>query len=296
MPEENKIVPITERVIIPEFYFPNTTNILTQDEKRANAKRLEGISVRFKITKYRNAVMNKAQISIANLERADIEYLTTFTSWALAIAKRKRIRIFAGYKSQSVGLLFDGDITYATPTMPPDIWLNCEALSGFYDNQNVMSLSMEGQITLKEICQKVADELGLRLSYQTTINKKVDGFVYCGGARNVLYKLNTLADITVYEDMGTLVVADLYKLVEGSRVKVINMDTGLIGIPRPDPLGVKLTVLLDPTVKLGDTIKLESTRIPSASGYYYIYTLTHEGTSRENAFYTHLECRRHQNE
>lgn len=283
---------LPKRVIIPEFRIENPDQIkVTGGEDVANAKRLEGISVRFRIEKTLNAVMNKARISLANLARADVEYLTSFTSWALEIEKRKRIRLFAGYEGQNVGLLFDGDITSAQPTIPPDEWLEIEALSGFYDNQNVASISIEGETSFQEICEKVAQELGLSLRFYVKNNRMVEGFTYQGGARNIIYKLNDLFQACAYQDGQTLYVRDLAQEFDGN-AKLINEESGLIGIPKPGPLGVDLTVLLDPTIELGKPIKLESKRIPAANGVYYPYALTYEGESRGNPFYTHLKCRR----
>lgn len=284
---------LPQRVIIPEFRFINKDGIETENGQKANAKRLEGISVRFRVEKYMNAVMNKAHIQLANLTRDDIEYLTTFTSWAFAVEKRKRIRLFAGYKEQNVGLIFDGDITKAIPSMPPDIWLECEALSGFYDNQNILSLSMAGKLTLKNICEQAAQELGLTLQFYSANTKIIDGFSYCGGARNVLYKINDLFQTCVYEDSGKLYVRDLYPQADYTKAKLITETSGLIGVPQPGPMGVDLTTLLDPTIQLGAPVKLQSLRIPAANGVYYPYALVHEGTSRENPFYTHLRCRRY---
>lgn len=284
---------LSKRVIIPEFRFSNPKGIETVNGARANAKRLDGISTRFRIEKYMNAVMNKATIQLANLAREDIEYLTTFTSWAFAIEKRKRIRLFAGYENQNVGLIFDGDITKATPTMPPDIWLECEALSGFYDNQNVLSISIAQETSLRSICEEAAQQLGLSLKFYSENQKTIDGFTYCGGARNILYKINDLFQVCAYEENRKLYVRDLYPTSKYVNAKLISENSGLIGIPQPGPMGVDLTVLLDPTIELGAPIQLKSRRIPAADGIYYPYAMIYEGASRENPFYTHLRCRRY---
>ena len=80
-------------------------------------KELDGIELKFSIEKNGGAIMNKATIDICNLARSDIEYLTTYTSQFIAINDRKRIRLIAGYDNE-YGLIFDGDIINALPTMP----------------------------------------------------------------------------------------------------------------------------------------------------------------------------------
>ena len=58
-----------------------------------------------------------------------------------------------------------------------------------------------------------------------------------------------------------------------------------------DLFGVKFRVLLDPSLKCGQPVRLESAQIPAANGVYYIYSLTHRGELRAEPFYTELSCR-----
>lgn len=96
--------------------------ITTEFAVRGGLKRFENISCKFRIEKYMGAVMNKANIDIANLAREDVEYLTTYTSYALAVQQRKRIRISAGYEGQDVALLL-------TATFPK-LCRPCRRMSG----------------------------------------------------------------------------------------------------------------------------------------------------------------------
>ena len=257
--------------------------------------RFDGLNVKFTIKKSANAVMNKAEIGIANLSMERVYNLTTFMSPYLNAEKRKLVQIYAGYVKNAddeVPLIFQGEITRALPTMPPDVWLNCEARSGFYNNQNVVSVSLNGATTVRDICANAARELGLQLNYTAMVNKAVEGFSHGGGGTNMLARINELGGVIAFEDDGVLKVLDADKPETSDYIRVLNRHSGLIGIPQPDSMGLKMKMLLDPTFKVGDRIELESEMLPKANGVYWCYALTHSGSLRDTDFYTEIEVKR----
>lgn len=255
-------------------------------------KRLEGIDIDFNVSKYLGVVMNEANITIYNLPREDIEYLTTFTSQWIAYQKRKRIRVFAGYKDTAVSLIFDGDIIEALPSIPPDIALRCKARSGAYGNSTMISQSITEPIAVKDLLKQAESWTGLTIKDNSTTTRKLSGFYYTGSVTHLIGQLNDIPDIIAYEDDGCLCVVDRKNIDIGTQTRVINKDSGMIGIPEPNALGISVRILLDPSIKLGQKIKVESTLIPACSGVYTIYELKHHGELRGNDFYTDITARR----
>lgn len=256
-------------------------------------KRLEGIECKFYIKKQMCSVMNKAQISIANLAKSDIDFLTTYTSQFIAYAQRKTINIYAGYESTGVSQIFSGDIVKALPTMPPDIWLECEALSGYYSQKTPLSKTLSGDTQVKSVCEQTANILGLSLNFEASVEKYISGFNFNGSQLKLIKDLNELGGIVAYEDDGVLHVVDEDKPSKTTGERYISETSGLIGIPKPDYLGVELTMLLDNSLKIGQRIYLESVSAPSCSGQYYIYELAHTGDLRGHDFYTKVKARRY---
>lgn len=255
-------------------------------------KRLEGIDLKFSISKYMGVVMNEATIDIYNLAKEDIEYLTTFTSQFIAYEKRKRIRIFGGYKDTSVGLLFDGDIVEALPTTPPDIILRCKAMTGHYGNSTIISKSITQPISVKDTLKQCSEWVGKEINDFSTTDRKIDGFYFTGASTQLIGQINNIPDITCFEDDGEIIVVDSKNPDIQKGVKLINSSSGMIDIPQPDALGIKVKILLDPDIKLGQTIKIESSLIPACNGQYWIYEFTHRGHLRGSEFYTELSARR----
>lgn len=266
--------------------------IIVEIKTPAGDKRLDGVEVKFTVAKLMSAVMNKASIDICNLAKEDIEYLTTYTSQFIAINERKRIRLFAGYEEDGVSLIFDGDVVEGMPTSPPDRWIRMKALSGYYSNKETVSKTINGDLPTMDICAEASNMLSIPMSYEATSTKKISDFSFTGDKQKIIKDLNELGDITAYEDDGVLFVVDKDKPRKSVPVRYIDENSGLVGIPKPDPIGIELTVFLDNSLKIGQQIYVESKIFPSASGVYFIYELEHTGDLRGQEFYTKIKARR----
>ena len=265
-------------------------------------KEIHNVSIKGRITRKMSEIGSECEVSIANLSREDVEYLTTYTSPYVDQSKKKRINVFAGYESTGVGMIFSGDIYSALPEDLPDTWLNIKAKTNYFEQQNIITYSQEAATT-KELATNIAEQLGYELSWQSKSQKVIDAFNFNGAKAKLLNKLNQFDNFRAYIDNNILYVID--KDVElpqqtnqtqtsgnttktkGS-VKVINGNTGLIGLPQPDEYGVKIKVLLDPSVAIGDWFKLESQRLPIVNGFYQVYEMTYDFATREPQYYLEI--------
>lgn len=280
--------PLCKRYCRVEF------EIAEPDAQNNNAKSVEGLNVRFSIPKYRGQIRGQAKISICNLAREDSVYLTTCMSPWIEIQKQKKIRLFAGYEKHNA-MLFDGDILRAIPTQPPDIWLECEAISGYFNNLKTQSFTVHGPVTMPQLGAIAAQMQGLQLRNlaRDAQDKQVDNFTYSGGLSNTLKKLNDLGLCVFYVEDNILYMDDAEpEIKEGMAVRLLTEESGLIGLPCPGPSGVECTILLDPSVKLGEAVEIKSKRIPGINGLYYPYSLEHTGELYGNDWYTKLKCAR----
>lgn len=266
--------------------------IIVEFKTPAGDKRLDGIEVKFSVEKIMSAVMNKASIDICNLAKEDIEYLTTYTSQFIAINERKRIRLFAGYEEDGVSLIFDGDIVEGMPTNPPDRWIRCKALSGYYSNKEPISKTFNGDLSVQDLCKEASNLLNLPLTFEANTVKKISDFSFTGDKQKIIKALNEIGEIVAYEDDEMLYVIDKDKPRTSLATRYISETSGLIGVPKPDPIGIECTVFLDNSLKIGQQIYIESKIFPSASGIYYIYELKHTGDLRGQEFYTNIKARR----
>lgn len=259
--------------------------IETNERGRRELKRLDGLAFRAKVSRKRGAVLSEANISIANLKRSDVEYLTTYMSPYINPSIRKTINIYAGYDTTGYGRIFTGDIYKALPSDMPDTWLNIEAKSLFYQNRVPISYSAQN-VTMQEAGKSVANQLGLDFEWQATTQKTIDVFNFRGSKAQLIEKYNSFGDVVAFEDNGVLKVQDKKPVRKKSgQIKLISKNTGMIGIPEPDQFGVKFKCLLDPSLACGDWVQVKSERLKSINGQYQIYTLDFDLTSREQAYY-----------
>lgn len=252
---------------------------------------LEGIQAEFRVAKYRCSVQPTASIRIANLTKEHIQLFTTFSREASARLRNNRIRLWAGFEEKNVSLIFDGDIIQALPTMPPDIWLDCECMSGYYKNFTLSSFSLNSDKTgYRDIAEMAAEIMDMSLEFKAQrLENTFKNFYFEGNLQSFLKKYNELGGAAAYIEGNTLVVDDL--IPSGQQVPYeINKYSGLVGTVRPSPTGIGFTTVLMPDADLSRGFKIKSELIPAADGVYYPYSLVHRGNLRGEEWYTEFNA------
>ena len=259
-------------------------------EVRGGKKRYEGMSVEYSVTKTGGTVMNEAEIKIANLARDVRDYLITTTSPLKRPRQRVAVALYAGYASTGVTRRFVGDVTSATATQPPDIWLTMKARTGYFSKGNILARSAPAHANLSALSKGVADDLGLILEFQAR-DKGIGNYSFTGSA---LQQVNKLADtglVDAFVDDDRLVVKDRGAALTGRRRK-LNKATGMIGVPEVDEKGVKVKMLLDPYTAIGTELEIESEINPAANGVFTVYKLRENCALRNTQFYLEAEATR----
>ena len=251
-------------------------------------KRLDGLTIRGTVSRKAGQTQAEAKVQVFNLTKSTIEYLTTFSSPYFKPQAKKKINIYAGYEESGWGRIFSGDITKAIPTGMPDIILNIEAQSLNADQRTPISYSAS-DITAQDLGQSIANQLGLNYDWQATSTNKIPLFDFLGSKRELIKEFNNLENITMFEDNGTLKVVDKSPVIKNTnQAKLINQNSGLIGEVEPDEYGIKFRCLIDPSMNCGGWVKTESVKLPSTNGFYQIYTLDFDFSSRDEQFYCNV--------
>jgi hypothetical protein len=250
----------------------------------------EGLDIKAQGTKYGNANQNECTVTIANLSKETRDYILTETSPFNKNRKPKRIIVEAGRVSYGMSRMFIGDITAATPSQPPDITITIKALTGDYQKGNVISRSKPSQMSLKKISEGVAKDLGVSLDYQAK-DKNIANYQFSGGALKQVNKLGETGDVNAYIDDGVLVVKD-YNVPLNGKLRVLDLSSGMIGIPEVTEQGLKATFLLDNKTSLGSALQIRSEIYPAVNGTYVIYKLSFDIASRDVPFYFIAEAKR----
>ena len=250
----------------------------------------EQFSLKATGTKYANPNQNDCDVTIANLKKETRDAIITETSPFNGNRTRKRLIVEAGRKSYGLSQIFVGDIIKSSPSQPPDITLSIKALTGDYLKGNVLARSKGGKTSLKNISQGVASDLGLSLDFQAQ-DKQLSNYTFTGGALKQVDKLSDSGLVNAYVDDGTLVVKDMNVPLTG-RTRILNLATGMIGIPEITEHGIKVKFLLDNKTTLGGALVITSELNPAANGTYAIYKLGFEICSRDTPWYYIAEGKR----
>jgi hypothetical protein len=141
----------------------------------------------------------------------------------------------------------------------------------------------------------------------------IRGRTYYGACRDEMRSLAKAADCTWSIQDGKVTFIPKTSYIPGDPV-LISPTTGLIGVPEQTQNGLEVRTLLNPNIKIGQTIKLQSTDInalrygldnqsvstnfslqqgaaaTNADGLYYVMRAEHSGDTRGNNWYTDLVC------
>ena len=253
-------------------------------------KSYEGIAMTASGTKYASPSQNECEVKLFNVDKATRDYLLTETSPFNKKRRRKLLRVEAGRVSTGYATVFQGDITNAIGAQPPDIGLTLKAATGDFAKGNIVSRSQPGASPLSNIASKVAQDLGLSLSFQAD-PKQVANYSHSGAAVKQVNKLGSLGRVNAYVDDGALVVKNWNTPLK-NRVRDLSGDSGMIGIPEFTDLGIKVKMLFDTRTVLGGALRIKSKMNPAADGLYVIFKLGFELANRDVPFYYIAEASR----
>ncbi|POP42319.1 hypothetical protein CHU32_03535 [Superficieibacter electus] len=241
-------------------------------------------------TKFANPNQNECTVKITNLKKSTRNYLITETSPFNQNKTPKRLYLYVGRQSTGTRLLYIGDITSAVPSQPPDIALTVKSKTAQSQKGVIIAQSNGKQEQLSTISQQAAGRMGLKLNFQAT-DKNIANYAFSGAALKQTERLQAAGDVDVFVDDDQLIVKDSGIPLSGS-VRVLDKDSGMIGIPELTEKGVKVKFLLDQQTTLGSELRITSEMNPAANGSYTITKLNFDIASHDTPFYFVAEATR----
>ena len=206
---------------------------------------------------------NKAKINIYNLSEASRTFI-----------EQKDMVVFlqVGFESTGLSNLFFGDIDdkngIHSKRTGPDIITTIEAgdAEKTLREANIHIGFSKGSTNIQAI-ERAARKLLVSTSFQTDIKKITyqKGFSYAGSANDLLDKMGKQAGFEWSIQNGELLILSPGE-TDGQESVVISKDTGLIGFPVKTQDKVEFTSLLNPAIRPGRAIKVESQIFLDGSG------------------------------
>lgn len=231
-----------------------------------------------------------------------------------------RVVVQAGYDG-NYGVIFDGTIKQVRRgrDSQTDTYLDITAADGDSAyNFSVTALSLSAsetgpQDTIQHIVKGMA-ERGVTMGYLPDIpgNPLPRGKVVFGMTRDALrQQCKTLGFGWSIQD-GKVNFIPLTSYMPGD-IPELTSATGVVGLPEQTQDGIKLKVLLNPSLKIGQAVRLNNASIQqyrynlsinqagnnllvsknnklNADGLYYVMLAEHSGDTRGNGWFTDLLC------
>ena len=175
-------------------------------------------------------------------------------------------------------------------TQPPDIGIILKSLTGNFLKTNVITNNQPASATLSAIGGQVANILNLAFKFEAT-DKNIGNYNFAGSSLKQVQLLNSLGGINAFIDDNTLIMKDALVPLKGT-TRILNLDSGMIGIPVFTEQGLRVTYLLDNKTSIGAGLNITSQVYPAVNGQYVIYRLGFNITSRDVPFYYIAESAR----
>ncbi len=231
-----------------------------------------------------------------------------------------RVVVQGGYDG-NFGVLFDGEIKQVRRgrESSTDTYIDITAADGDSAyNFAISAVSLAAGSTPKDHISAVLQgmaEFGISGGYMPSDmpgNPLPRGKVCYGMTKDELRKIakNTQTAWSIQNGKLTMIPESSY--IEGD-IPVITSATGMIGLPEQTQNGIRVKVLLNPNIKIGQAIKLDNKSIQgyrfglspdqqalngmldltiktNSDGLYYVMIADHQGDTRGQAWYSDLLC------
>lgn len=241
-------------------------------------------------TKYANATENECEVKITNLSKQVRDYILTETSPFIKSKHPKRFILEAGRESTGLSTVYIGDITKVTVSQPPDITITISTKTQSTAKGDIVSKSSGVGTSLSQIAKNVAGDLGTGLLFEAQ-DKQVSNYSFTGGKLKQVDALGQMGGVNAFIDDATLIIKGMNSTLRG-KTRVLNLETGMVGIPEIDEHGIKVKYLFDNVSVIGGALVVESKLNPAANGTYEIYKLAFDIANRNTPFYWTAEAKR----
>lgn len=241
---------------------------------------LQGFRASVDIDKAGGQMMGELRAQIYGVSQSDMNSITTL-QWKPGYAIKNTIQVFAVDGNQ-VTLVFQGNILNAWGNYDsmPDVYLQIQAQSAFFNQLiAVAPRSFKGSIGVATIMQQIANSMGLTFENNGVSTQLTD--VYLPNTDLTQARLLArAAGIVLIIDDTTLAICPPNTSRKGI-VPLISDQTGLSGYPTFDGVGVNFSILFNPAVTFGGSIKLTSS-IKQASGTWIVTSIAHKLESEKD--------------
>lgn len=250
----------------------------------------EGLAIVVSATKTTGVDANDATITISNITKEHRDHILTETSPWNKLGVRKRVIVEAGRQSYGMSRIFVGDIINATVQQPPDIAVVLTAKTNNWNKMQVVSKSYSSLVSCRAIASDIAKSMDLALVFEAQ-DKQIASYAFTGAKSQQLNMLGQMGGVNAYIDDDKLIVKDIGKpVVAATSTTVLDLNSGMVGIPEITEQGIRVKMMFEPFSKCGGQIEVRSVINPGVNGKYNIFKMTYDLANRAEPFYNTIEA------
>lgn len=258
-----------------------------------NQLTVSGLRATVDVQKAGGQMMSTANARIYGLPLEQMNQLSTLAFLPLSYVKNT-IKIEA-LEGDTATVVFDGEIIKAFPDFQsmPDVCLYLETQIGKSAQlQPAEPLSYPGSTAVADIFKNIAKGLGVTFE-NNGVTSKLDNPYLPGTLIDQLRQISTAAGVPFFLDDGKLAISQPGIAIPpaGGIAPLINKDTGLVGYPTFDKVGVQFATLFNPAIRFGSQIQMQS-GIRQADGVWQVCSMTYRLESQKpgGAWHQFIQC------
>lgn len=243
-----------------------------------------GLEMSFEVTRSLKKSANKAKFTLYNLSADSIGALE---------AKGTVVQLLAGY-ADNAALLFTGQVAKRGVVSKRDghtVTTEVEAGDGELDLAKTRSdLSLAPGATSAEALDLLLTKMGIGKGNVADLTPKafVGGYVHAGWARDAITEICRDLGVSWSIQDGVFQALAPSAAKKGEEAVLLTASTGLIGSPTREKEGIQATSLLQPRLKPGGLVRVESLFV---TGDYKVTEVSHKGSFRGGDWYTKVKGR-----
>jgi hypothetical protein len=234
---------------------------------------LEGFRAVADIDKAGGVQMSTLRAKIFGVRQQDMSSATTL-QWKPGTFIPNTVEVFA-IDGPVETLVFAGNIinAWGDYSNMPDVYLHIQAQSAYFNQLKAVSpRSLKGGADVASVMAMIARDMGYTFENNGVTTKLSDIYLANTGLEQAK-ELAKAAGCDLYLDDKVLAITPPNVPRKGI-IPRIARDTGLVGYPTFDGVGVNFTALFNPAVVFGGSIKLESD-ILQAAGEWVVTSVAH---------------------
>lgn len=255
---------------------------------------IEGFRSSVDIQKTGGNMMCSCTARIWGLDKDLMSRLTTLAFLALQFYNKNFVKVEA-IDGDMVSLVYSGQIinAWGDYQSAPDVSLYIETQTGFSDQLNIATpLTYDGTIDVTTLMQKLAERMDLSFS-NNGVTAKISKPAYHGSLIDQLRNLANDTKTEFYLEENTLSICPKgsNRQFNDNLVPLVSSQSGLIGYPTFDKLGIMFKCLFNPSIRFGALMVMQSD-IAQANGTWKVSSINHylESEMPNGQWFSTIQC------